>query len=153
MGKYSTLTGVLIAVVVVGVIWWKWWDSFLVWAVEDGDELIVKALLATRASVDATYLFGETALFVAAQKGDESMVKLLLSRGATVNATNRHKVTPLSEAARKGHLAVVRALLSAGANPTLADTNGKTARDMVPPDRPEIAQLLEPAPRASETNH
>jgi ankyrin repeat protein len=157
MGRYSPLVTVFIVVVVALSIWRFWWDDLLIMAVDDGYESVVKALLATRANVDAVYVRGETALYQAAQKGNLGMVKLLLSHGAKVNAAAKDGDTPLSVAAYHGYLEVVRTLLAAGADPSVADRDGKRALDKVPKDHPEIEKLLKeavpPRPRAEAEPH
>jgi ankyrin repeat protein len=152
MGKYQALFTVLFVVLVAFLVWWRAWDDFLVWAVNDDDESIVKALLATGAKVDAVYIRGQTALYQAAQKGNLGIVKLLVSRGAKVNSVDKDGGTPLSVAAYHGHTEVVRTLLAAGADPSLVDHEGKRALDQVPKDKPELEKLLKeavpPRPRA-----
>jgi ankyrin repeat protein len=146
MGKLGNFVMTAVFVLVcAGLIWWRAWDSLFIWAADNEAESLAKALLATGAKVDATYIAGETALSIVARKGDSAMVKLLVSHGAKVNALDNSKVTPLSEAVSHGHAEVVSVLLAAGADPTLPDRQGKTAFDKVPADKPELAQLLKDA--------
>jgi len=143
--KHIAVT-VVFVVLVIFLVWKSTWNDFLIWAVDDGDESIVAALLATGAKADATYIARETALSLAARQSDPSMAKLLIAHGAQVNLPDRYGFTPLMEAARKGNLEMVRTLLAAGADPTMFDNaQAKTALDIVPADRPEVAKVLKDA--------
>jgi ankyrin repeat protein len=76
-----------------------------------------------------------TPLGWAALEGHADVVRLLLARGARVNArTSRHQ-TPLMAAALGGHREVLALLLAAGADEAAADAEGRTARDLMAPDR------------------
>jgi ankyrin repeat protein len=93
-------------------------------AAEDGNELLIKALLEKGADVNAKDNLRRTPLWVAAEKGYEAVVKLLLDTGkAELNAKDRvYYKTPVWIAAEKEHEAVVKMLLDTGK----ADVNMKS---------------------------
>jgi ankyrin repeat protein len=83
------------------------------WAVEKGQEEIVKLLLSTKkVDVDWPDANGQTPLSWAAEKGHEEIVRLVLKTGAVrINSNDQFGWTPLSRAARNGHEGVVKLLL------------------------------------------
>lgn len=101
----------------------------LSWAAANGNEVVVKLLLAT-AGVDVDsgdYLY-QTPLALAAESGHESVVKLLLATaGVYPEFKDLEDMTPLMVAAANGHEAVVKLLLAmAGVNVNAMDTSGGT---------------------------
>lgn len=74
-----------------------------------------RALLDSGADVNASNVFGNTALMLAASSGCTDVVRFLISRGANVNATNHRGRTALYMAQREGHRDVVALLVRAGA--------------------------------------
>ncbi|KFY37326.1 hypothetical protein V494_04800 [Pseudogymnoascus sp. VKM F-4513 (FW-928)] len=93
-------------------------DSFgrgpLSWAAMNGQEAVMKLLLAT-AGVDANARnsYGETPLFLAVGAGNEAMVKLLLATaGVDANAGSSYGWTPLFLAVGAENEAVVKLLLA-----------------------------------------
>lgn len=81
-------------------------------AAADVAALIVRALLAAGADVDATQQGGHTALHQAADRGLEPVVRLLLSAGARRDARSAAGRTPADHARMKGHPQVVKLLSS-----------------------------------------
>lgn len=88
-------------------------------AVEEDQQELAAALLASEASVDAEDEFGETALYKASQQNNAVMAQLLLQKGAKVDTPNEYRWTPLFRAAAGGFPAVVRVLMASGADPSL----------------------------------
>ena len=101
----------------------------LLWAVQQGNEEVVRLLLA-QDSVNPykPNKSGITPLYRASQRGYEGMVKLLLAR-KDVNADkpNKHGRTPLWWASRNGHAGVVKLLLARNdVNPNKPNEHGDT---------------------------
>jgi ankyrin repeat protein len=92
-------------------------SSDLIDATRRQDVQAVRALLAQKASVQATEADGSTALHWAAQRNDLQLVDLLLSAGADANASTRYNIPPLYLAALNGNVAIMERLLAAGADP------------------------------------
>ena len=91
--------------------------SYLLYAVEKGDEPGVRAiLLKYPKSID--FRSGDeldrTPLCIAAEEGNDAIAGILLSAGADANA-ECYDETPLSSAARRGNLSLVRLLVAHGA--------------------------------------
>ena len=63
-------------------------------AARRGDAPAVRALIGTRANVNAAEPDGTTALHWAVRAGDRPTVELLLRAGAKANAATRYGVTP-----------------------------------------------------------
>ncbi|KAF3207863.1 hypothetical protein TWF679_008195 [Orbilia oligospora] len=98
--------------------------SALFWAVDNGHEKIVKALLASGADYSTTSphrLFEDTTvLSLAALNGDVPVVKLLLENGADPNIQSKNGDTALSIAVDWGseeQYTLVKLLLDSGADP------------------------------------
>ena len=108
----------------------------LCYAVQSGDILLVRALLAQGIDPNAKDDHGTPPLVFAANKSFE-MVKLLVEKGANVNVDNANSVTPLKScilggaASREGtdFPRILQFLLDNGANISDADAQGKTSID------------------------
>jgi ankyrin repeat protein len=98
----------------------------LVDAVTSGNRDTVRALLKSRADVNAREADGTTSLHWAVRADDLETARLLLRAGADVNASNRYSLTPLSLAATNGNAAMIGALLEAGADANTATPAGET---------------------------
>ena len=68
----------------------------LIYAAENGDEDIVKALLQAGADVNQTDSHNNTALMQATENGHNKIVKLLIKNGADVDMENDYDETALS---------------------------------------------------------
>ena len=90
-------------------------------AAETGDVDSLKSTLAAGVDVDATNIFGTTALMRASSRGDVEMVRVLLSCGADPNRVRNDTFTALALAAFFGHQNVVKCLVEHG-----ADANAST---------------------------
>jgi len=98
-------------------------------AAETGDVEWLKSTLTAGVDVDATNLFGTTALMRASSRGDVQMVRVLLSCGADPNRIRNDKFTALALAAFFGHQGVVKCLVEHGADPN-ASTRFGTSPEM-----------------------
>ncbi len=106
---------------------------------------VVEILIANGADVNATSIYGSTALGEAAIKGNNQIVNLLLDAGAQLNPTNRRWKTPLMWAADFNQPHTVELLLERGANPSLTNKDGLTALDFaLEAGHEEVVALLEP---------
>ena len=79
--------------------------------------------------MNATSIYGTTALGEAAIKGNDDIITLLLAAGADINTTNKWGKTPLMWAADYGKASTVQLLMTAGADTSLKDEDGLTALD------------------------
>jgi ankyrin repeat protein len=85
----------------------------LLWAADNGHELVVKLLLA-KDSIDPNSkkaLYGRTLLSWAAETGHEAVVRLLLATKANVKFEDSNGRTPLNLAAKNGYNKVMKLLL------------------------------------------
>ena len=96
-------------------------------AVQNGDSVAVRRLVAAKADVNAPQADGATALHWAVYSDDLATVDLLLKAGSNPKAANSFGATPLSMAAETGNAAVVQRLLEAGADPNERIANRDTA--------------------------
>ncbi len=90
-------------------------DTPLHAAARGGDPDTIRALLETRASLDAVNSNRNTPLHLAAAAGKAEAVRALLSAGASLEAGNEEGSTPLVLAAWNGHVEVITILLAGGA--------------------------------------
>jgi ankyrin repeat protein len=102
-------------------------DIRLAEAVQNGDPVAVRNLVAQKADVNAPMPDGSTALHWAAESDDLETVDLLLRAGANPKAKDRYGFTPLYFAATNGSAPIIRKLLDAGADPNAADAQKETA--------------------------
>lgn len=100
----------------------------LLGAAADGDELLVKQLLAKSADVNAQdRLLGDTPLIKAVSGNHLAVARLLLSAGAEPNYQNHADISAFLLAALKGQTDMVRLLLEHGADLRSVDRYGSTA--------------------------
>jgi ankyrin repeat protein len=117
--------------------------------VREGNEKLVRELVAAGAKLDRVYSFGYSALHVASSSGHVRIVKLLLDgkykgKGAAINVQTRYGYLALNLACSYGHKAVARLLLERGADVTLRDSSGRTAlSEALFHNRATIVALLE----------
>ncbi len=98
-------------------------------AIEAGDLPDVRASLEAGANLNAVEE-EMTPLMLAARAGNLGILTELLQRGAEVNVTMSTGLTPLMFALRDSDIpATAITLLNAGADPTLTDSEGRTALD------------------------
>ena len=95
----------------------------LIFATNDGQLEVVRALLSAGANTEAKIENGMTALHAAASNGQAVIVAELLKAGANIEAKDSQGYTALNFAAYNGHTQIVRALLVAGANISACDIN------------------------------
>ncbi|EXJ56758.1 hypothetical protein A1O7_07102 [Cladophialophora yegresii CBS 114405] len=96
-------------------------------AAENGQEAMVKLLLAKTSKLEAKDEDGCTPLALAARNGHEVVTKLLLESKADYNAQDENGTTVLHGAAWGGHDAVVSLLLQWGADLEIRNAGGGTA--------------------------
>ena len=99
--------------------------SPLVEAVKRGDHQAVRALVRSRADVNAPEPDGTTALHWAVQANDLELVTTLIRAGANVKAASRYGIQPLTLAAMNGSATAIDALLKAGADPKSRTSSGE----------------------------
>jgi ankyrin len=99
----------------------------LVDAVERGDLVMVRTLIAQKTDLNAAREDGLTALHAAVHADRLDIVDALLRAGATATAKDRYGLTPLYLAALNGSVPLLQRLLDAGADPNSADPGGETA--------------------------
>jgi len=97
------------------------------WASYTGNAEIVAMLLKRGADVEATDMYGSTALIKAIESGYTDIVTMLLKVGADVNVTDNDGWTALIWASWRGHKESVTMLLEKGANMEVTDYQGNTA--------------------------
>jgi uncharacterized protein len=96
-------------------------------AVQAGDAVQVRALLAAGANVNAAEPDGTTPLHWAAHAENLEIADLLLKAGAKATVASRYRITPLALAAASGNGALVDRLLEAGADPNEVSEEDQTA--------------------------
>ena len=101
-------------------------DSRLADAVQRGDKIAVRSLVADRANINVPQSDGTTALHWAVRHGDLATADLLIKAGADVKAANRYGLTPIQLAATNGNAAMIEKLLAAGVDPNFANPGGET---------------------------
>ena len=101
-------------------------DSRLADAVQRGDKVAVRSLIADRANINVPQIDGTTALHWAVRQGDLATADLLIKAGADVKAANRYGLTPIQLAATNGNAAMIEKLLAAGVDPNFANPGGET---------------------------
>jgi ankyrin repeat protein len=92
-------------------------QSALMWAANQQNLEITRALLANNAALDLKSAAGSTALMFAARGGNIELTKLLLDAGEDINASSADGSTPLLIATVRGHADLAQYLLKQGANP------------------------------------
>jgi ankyrin repeat protein len=100
---------------------------------DDGRRAITTTLLEHGADVHRRDDGGRVPLHYAAGVGGAA-VELLINAGADINAQSADGSTPLHVAASRGSVTAVESLLRAGADQILLDSQGRTARDLLPQD-------------------
>ncbi len=103
-------------------------DTRIADAAMQGNQPLVRTLLAQKLDPNQPQGDGMTALHWAAFHDDLDLAKLLLSSGADIKAETRNgKVTPLFMACTNGNPAMIDAIVRAGADPNSVNANGTTA--------------------------
>lgn len=96
-------------------------------AAEEGDDVVIEALLAIGADVDEVDSEGQTALMLAASWGHPSSVNALIRVGnASINLKDEGGDTALHEAARANELETLSELISLGADKDARNKLGAT---------------------------
>jgi ankyrin repeat protein len=116
----------LCSVAVPAGLWAAGRDLRVVDAAKRQDAAEVRALIASRADVNAATADGSTALHWTSYWDDRATSEALIRAGAKVNAVTDLGVTPLALACANGSDRVVTALLKAKADPNLAQPTGET---------------------------
>jgi ankyrin repeat protein len=100
--------------------------SALFWAAADGDQVMVRRLLARGANASVRSEYDETALASAADSGRLAVMEDLLAAGARADQGTVHQSTALHFAAAYGAEQPVSLLLSHGAIADARDADGRT---------------------------
>jgi ankyrin repeat protein len=107
------------------------------------DLAAVRALLQTKADVNATHVDGTTPLHWAVRAENPELVDLLLRARANVRAADRYGVTPLYVACSLANAAIAEQLLAAGADPNALDQSGETLLSLsIRAGAPDVAAAL-----------
>ena len=116
----------------------------LIDAVEDGDALKLKELLAVGADINVKDdRDGYSLLHFAAFYDDTEALKFLIDAGANVNAKENEGRTPLHLAAERGNIESVELLLKAGSDINAKNEHGDTALQMALNGfQPEVVEVL-----------
>lgn len=96
-------------------------------AAKNGDDELVKALIASGANLNYQVKNGSTALMIASEEGHNELVKVLIQAGVDVNAKANYGQTALMFASSRGHTEIVKALVKARADVNAMSTNGGTS--------------------------
>lgn len=96
-------------------------------AAKNGDPVIVEQAITAKVDLDASDVFGDTALIHASLRGYVNIVDMLMVAGADVDIQNNYRNTALILAIREGHVDIVKTLLKAKANVDLENDDGMTA--------------------------
>lgn len=100
-------------------------------AVEEGNEMLVEALILRGIDLTVRNEHGDTALHVAVTFcGNIEIVTMLLVAGSEVNAVGCGGATPLHYAVRTGEVSMIRLLLHWKANENARDSEGKVPLEM-----------------------
>ena len=110
-------------------------DSAYLYAGARGHDEILRLTLEHGADLSSTNRFGGTALIPASERGLLSTVQILLDAGVDPNHVNNLGWTALHEAIVLGdgshaYVRVIEALLEGGADPTIADGEGASPREL-----------------------
>ena len=101
----------------------------LMWAIQERQLSIVRALVRAGASLDKKDADGFTPLDQAVGEGDAKIVSFLLKAGARVNRRTRNG-TPLHTACAYRRVAIAKILLAHGASTSALDDDGQTPADL-----------------------
>lgn len=99
--------------------------------VEEGNEVLVEALINRGVDLTATNEHGDTALHVAAANADNlGITRMLLDAGSDVNAIGNRGATPLHYAVETADVRMVQLLLHHDADRSATDDRQRTARHL-----------------------
>lgn len=99
-------------------------DIPLLVSTTEGQTDAVSVLLRSHADVNASDLFGDTALLEATEHEREAIAGILLDAGANPNQAKKDGTTPLESAAKHNHLGIAKLLVQHGAS---VNANGNAA--------------------------
>ncbi|MGD8957364.1 MAG: ankyrin repeat domain-containing protein [Chromatiaceae bacterium] len=119
-------------------------DTLLHWVTFEGNEEMVRRLIAAGANPNARVEKGSTPLHLAAYRGHTAIAGILIAHGAVINAKTDAGITPLDWAQRNGHDDMIDLLLANGAtqgrqlprNPSTASPAAATKAGVKRPARP-----------------
>jgi serine/threonine protein kinase len=96
-------------------------------AAKEGNQKLVKQMLAKGANVNTKNNFGNTPLHLAARQGNKKVVELLIAKGANVNAEGEDGDTPLHKAVETYNKEeAIKLLIAKGANVNARNKLGNT---------------------------
>jgi ankyrin repeat protein len=105
-------------------------DTPLMRAARQGEEGIVRALLAGGGALHAVNDDGNTALWFACLSGNADLITLLIESGSAIDHINDAGQTCLMQVCSRGRSATVQLLLAHGASASLYAPDGRNALDM-----------------------
>jgi ankyrin repeat protein len=111
----------------------------LMYAIEMGHQDGVHEMIQLGADVNQADVFGITPLICTTIKNDLESAKLLLKKGAKTNIPDYSNNTPLHTAAKNKNAEMVKLLLCYGADLNTKDGSGKTSKEIINENLPEIS--------------
>ena len=108
------------------------YESPLIWACEEGNTIVARALIRLGASVKVKNRYGDSLLSIAieSKSKDSSLVKLLIENGAELSEINTNVGGALHLAVHVNNVAAITILLENGADPSRTNPQGRTAAQM-----------------------
>eukprot|EP01114_Cavostelium_apophysatum_P016722 TRINITY_DN4814_c0_g1_i3.p1 TRINITY_DN4814_c0_g1~~TRINITY_DN4814_c0_g1_i3.p1 ORF type:complete len:804 (-),score=200.33 TRINITY_DN4814_c0_g1_i3:47-2458(-) len=118
-------------------------NTALHWAVINGQQEVIKALVEHGADPNATNFWGYTALALAVLEEQLDTAEFLLENGSNANIASVHGISPLHAAAAKGSADIVRLLIKNGAYLNSRDEELETPLFFaLRENHPSVAQIL-----------
>lgn len=117
----------------------------LVYAMDAGNETLIRSLLAAGANPNFATQDGNSLLHRLAREKNRQLLQLFLENGAYPDPQTAEGTTPLMIVSQNGCIKCVALLLEAGADPSLKNQKGAAAKDFAKSaHRQKILELLDP---------
>lgn len=97
------------------------------YALNNGDEKIILALIDNGVDVDSELIDGSTILIWASANNHPKLILPLIVRGANIHATDNNGKSALLRSLESGHIAIAKMLIENGVNPNERFQGGVTA--------------------------